>query len=250
MAEPAPLPKPEHWARLRRWLRPGIGVKRWLALYAAALTLVALGAGLLLTHLYRTAPFPEPVYYATLQFVPRAERGVLLLLAGGGLLALATWKLAATFVGLLLPHFPYRGRHPGRSGLGEALWAQRVLSRGPRVVAIGGGTGLSTLLRGLKAHTGNLTAVVTVGDDGGSSGRLRRDLRVPPPGDFRQCIAALADADPLVTALFEHRFPDGPPGGAATAAGAEPAGPEGPAGGGTGWRGTPSGTCTSRRWRR
>ncbi|HEX2324509.1 MAG TPA: gluconeogenesis factor YvcK family protein, partial [Chloroflexota bacterium] len=235
MAEPAPLPKPEHWARLRRWLQPGIGVKRWLALYAAALTLVALGAGLLLTHLYRTAPFPEPVYYATLQFVPRAARGALLLLAGGALLALATWKLAATFVGLLLPHFPYRGRHPGRSGLGEALWAQRVLSRGPRVVAIGGGTGLSTLLRGLKAHTGNLTAVVTVCDDGGSSGRLRRDLRVLPPGDFRQCIAALADADPLVTALFEHRFPDGPPGpatpaGAAGAAGAA-GGPAAPAGG-------------------
>ena len=133
-------------------------------------------------------------------------------------------------MGLLLPHFPYRGRHPGRSGLGEALWAQRVLSRGPRVVAIGGGTGLSTLLRGLKAHTGNLTAVVTVCDDGGSSGRLRRDLRVLPPGDFRQCIAALADADPLVTALFEHRFPDGPGGPGRRAPGRGPRGRSGRAG--------------------
>src|SRR5262245_10701502 len=205
MAQQAP-PPPEQWSRLRRWLQPGMAVKRWVLVYLVALTLVALGLALMLTHLYRTAPFPEPVYYATLQFFPRMLRGLLLVLFGAGLMAWATWKLVATFVGLLLPHFPYRGRHPGRVGLGEALWAQRILSRGPRVVAIGGGTGLSSLLRGLKAHTSNLTAVVTVCDDGGSSGRLRRDLRVLPPGDFRQCLAALADADPLVTRLFEHRF--------------------------------------------
>src|SRR5262245_17168190 len=211
MAQQAP-PPPEQWSRLRRWLQPGMAVKRWVLVYLVALTLVALGLALMLTHLYRTAPFPEPVYYATLQFFPRMLRGLLLVLFGAGLMAWATWKLVATFVGLLLPHFPYRGRHPGRVGLGEALWAQRILSRGPRVVAIGGGTGLSTLLRGLKLSTSNLTAVVTVCDDGGSSGRLRRDLRVLPPGDFRQCIAALADSDPLVTALFEHRFA-APPGG-------------------------------------
>ena len=213
MTPQSSLPDPEHWSRLRRWLQPGMAVKRWALVYVLALTLMALGMALMLTHLYRNAPFPEPVYYATLQFVPRLARGLLLVLLGAGLMAWATWKLVATFVGLLLPHFPYRGRHPGRVGLGEALWAQRILSRGPRVVAIGGGTGLSTLLRGLKRSTSNLTAVVTVCDDGGSSGRLRRDLRVLPPGDFRQCIAALADSDPLVTALFEHRFaeaPDGP----------------------------------------
>jgi uncharacterized cofD-like protein len=81
-----------------------------------------------------------------------------------------------------------------------------MLGRGPRVVAIGGGTGLSTLLRGLKEYTTNITAVVTVADDGGSSGRLRRQLGVLPPGDFRQCIVALADAEPLVTELFQYRF--------------------------------------------
>ncbi len=192
--------EPERWARLRRWLQPGLQIKRWLAAYLVSLTFLALGLGLILTHAYRTAPFPEPVYYLTLQFIPRLERGLLFLVAGGGLMALATVRLASTFLGLLEPH--YRGR------LGEALYAQRILSRGPRVVAIGGGTGLSTLLRGLKEHTSNITAVVTVCDDGGSSGRLRRDLRLLPPGDFRQCIAALADADPLVTRLFEHRFQD------------------------------------------
>jgi uncharacterized cofD-like protein len=80
-------------------------------------------------------------------------------------------------------------------------------------VAIGGGTGLSTLLRGLKEHTDNITAIVTVADDGGSSGRLRQSLGVHPPGDFRQCIAALADTEPLMTNLFEYRFGEGELGG-------------------------------------
>ncbi len=82
-------------------------------------------------------------------------------------------------------------------------------SLAPKVVAIGGGTGLSTLLRGLKAHTPHLTAIVTVADDGGSSGRLRRELGVLPPGDFRNCIAALADDEALITQLFQYRFATG-----------------------------------------
>jgi uncharacterized cofD-like protein len=81
--------------------------------------------------------------------------------------------------------------------------------RAPKVVAIGGGTGLSTLLRGLKAHTFHITAIVTVADDGGSSGRLRRELGVLPPGDFRSCIAALADDEALITQLFQYRFGQG-----------------------------------------
>lgn len=82
-------------------------------------------------------------------------------------------------------------------------------SEAPRVVAIGGGTGLSTLLRGLKAHTPHITAIVTVADDGGSSGRLRRELGVLPPGDLRNCIAALADDEALITQLFQYRFGQG-----------------------------------------
>lgn len=87
------------------------------------------------------------------------------------------------------------------------------MRRGPRLVAIGGGTGLSTLLRGIKEHTSNITAVVTVADDGGSSGRLRREMGVLPPGDIRNCLVALADAEPLMQRLFQYRFGDeGPPG--------------------------------------
>ncbi len=86
----------------------------------------------------------------------------------------------------------------------ERRWAQ-----GPKVVAIGGGTGLSTMLRGLKNHTKNLTAIVTVADDGGSSGMLRQDLGMPPPGDIRHCMEALANAEPLMQQLLTYRFPEG-----------------------------------------
>ena len=90
------------------------------------------------------------------------------------------------------------------------IYQKRFLARGPKIVAIGGGTGLSTLLRGLKEHTSNLTAIVTVADDGGSSGKLREQLGVPPVGDIRNCIVALADAEPLMGRLLQYRFPGDP----------------------------------------
>jgi uncharacterized cofD-like protein len=99
---------------------------------------------------------------------------------------------------------------PGNDeSLASIIYNHRFLRRGPKVVALGGGTGLSTLLRGLKQYTGNLTAVVTVADDGGSSGRLRKELGLPPPGDLRNCIVALADVEPLMTRLFQYRFDEG-----------------------------------------
>ena len=98
----------------------------------------------------------------------------------------------------------------------EVIYQKRFLARGPRIVAIGGGTGLSTLLRGLKEHTSNLTAVVTVADDGGSSGALREVLGVPPVGDIRNCIVALADAEPLMGRLLQYRFPSDATGDPAT----------------------------------
>ncbi|MBC5825264.1 MAG: YvcK family protein [Candidatus Eremiobacteraeota bacterium] len=91
----------------------------------------------------------------------------------------------------------------------EVIYERRQLSRGYRVVAIGGGTGLSTLLRGLKGYTPHLTAVVTVTDDGGSSGRLRQELGLPPPGDIRNCLVALADSESMMTDLFQYRFNEG-----------------------------------------
>jgi uncharacterized cofD-like protein len=92
--------------------------------------------------------------------------------------------------------------------LADVVFQRRYLSQGQSIVVIGGGTGLSTMLRGLKQHTSNLAAVVTVTDDGGSSGRLKRDMGVLPPGDIRNCLVALADAEPLMTELFQYRFGD------------------------------------------
>ncbi len=91
----------------------------------------------------------------------------------------------------------------------DALWSRRQRGRGPRIVALGGGHGLATLLRGIKAYSTNLTAIVTVADDGGSSGRLRRDLGILPPGDIRNCLAALSSDEALLAQLFQYRFPDG-----------------------------------------
>src|SRR6185312_4504893 len=98
---------------------------------------------------------------------------------------------------------------PTGDRLVDLVYRRRQLGRGPRVVCLGGGHGLSNLLRGLKEYTANLTAIVTVADDGGSSGRLRRDLAMLPPGDFRQCIVALSDVEPLMTKLFQYRFGKG-----------------------------------------
>ncbi len=187
-------------ARLR-WLVPGIGVKRWLLLLLAGATLLGLGIGYVLLDIYRTVEMPAAVSLLTLQFVPRLARAALLGVAGLGLMV---WALAQIQRTILAPFL-----RPGQD-LAETISEHRRRGRGPRIVAIGGGTGLSTLLRGLKAHTSNLTAVVTVADDGGSSGRLRRTLGVLPPGDFRNCIAALADDEALTTQLFQYRFGAGP----------------------------------------
>lgn len=90
----------------------------------------------------------------------------------------------------------------------DLLYQKKILEKGPKIVALGGGTGLSTLLRGLKEYTSNITAVVTVADDGGSSGRLRDELGMLPPGDIRNCLVALADTEPLMEQLFQYRFSD------------------------------------------
>jgi uncharacterized cofD-like protein len=181
-----------------KWLVPGMGVKRWLLLLFAGITIVSLGVGYLLVDVYRTWTFPSIAYYLTLQFIPRAWRGLLFGLAGVAAITVAVIQLNRS----LLSAF----RYPGQSSLADIIYSHRQRTRGPKVVAIGGGTGLSALLRGLKEHTENITAIVTVADDGGSSGRLRRDLGLLPPGDFRNCIAALADDESLTARLFQYRF--------------------------------------------
>jgi uncharacterized cofD-like protein len=145
--------------------------------------------------------FPEWVQLATLQFLPYVVRALIFTVIGVGLLLISSWKLGESLLG---PFMLARG-HNDR-GLVTELYRFRLLAKGPRVVSIGGGTGLSTLLRGIKKYTGNIVAIVTVADDGGSSGRLRDEFRLLPPGDIRQCLTALAETEPLMTELFQHRF--------------------------------------------
>lgn len=196
---------------LRRWLTPGIGVKRWLLVVFLGLLLLALGVAHLLRQLSRDL---EPggvagalLDVATLQFLPYPLRGLTVGSVGVALLALGAYRAMRVVTD------PLRASEADQP-LVEVIYQKRFLARGPRIVAIGGGTGLSTLLRGLKEHTSNLTAVVTVADDGGSSGVLRTELGIPPVGDIRNCIAALADAEPLMNELLQYRFPVAGPDGA------------------------------------
>jgi uncharacterized cofD-like protein len=188
--------------RLPRWLYPGMHLKRWLVLLFFGIAILGLGAAIFIRDLYRATDADEIaiVFWLTGAWLEPQIRAALVAAIGIVLTAVGMWGLMRSVVS------PFVAR--GDSVM-EVLYTKRYLARGPRIVAIGGGTGLSTLLRGLKGYSGNITAVVAVADDGGSSGQLRQQLGIVPPGDIRNCIAALADAEPLMTQLMQYRFPPG-----------------------------------------
>jgi uncharacterized cofD-like protein len=186
--------------KVPRWLYPGMHLKRWLVLLFAGITILGLGTAILLIDFYRSLPDDSFIFVITGAGLDRPIRAGLVAAAGVLLTIVGVWGLMRSVVS------PFIAR--GDSVL-EVLYTKRYLARGPRIVAIGGGTGLSTLLRGLKGYSANITAIVAVADDGGSSGRLRQQLGIVPPGDIRNCIAALADAEPLMTQLMQYRFPPG-----------------------------------------
>ncbi len=208
---------------LRRWLMVGIGVKRWLLVAFAGLLVLALGVAHVLRQVTAVArpsgPPGEILDLLTLQFLPYQLRGAIASTAGLVLFLLGAYRLVRALVD---PFAPWDRDQP----MVEVIYQKRFLARGPRIVAIGGGTGLSGLLRGLKEHTSNLTAVVTVADDGGSSGVLRTELGIPAVGDIRNCVVALADAEPLMSRLLQYRFPGDGPASRAGARSAEPGEPE------------------------
>ena len=140
--------------------------------------------------------------YVTFFWLPPLARGLVFLALGVLLVVLGARHLYG-----MMMEGALGGRETKR--MLNDLYQYRTRIRGPKVVAIGGGTGLATLLRGLKEYTRHITAVVTVADDGGSSGRLRRDLAIPPPGDARNCLVALSDAEPLMERLMQYRFSNG-----------------------------------------
>ncbi len=173
-----------------QWLRPGLQVKRWLVLLFLGVLMCGLGVALLLVQLYREFDFGPGtsgmlVYLLFLEFIgPQWLRGVILI----GLSAIVGIGAVLLFNRTLLAPFAKGG------SITDIVIQRKQLQRGPKIVAIGGGHGLATLLHGLKEHTSNLTGIVTVADDGGSSGRLRKAFHIPAPGDIRNCIVALADA--------------------------------------------------------
>jgi uncharacterized cofD-like protein len=184
--------------KILKWFYPGMLIKRWVFLLLVGILFLGTGLGGLLR-------LPNPP-----QFVKGFERiflsealvtrpvVVLILFIGVICIALGLQRLLKSIYSLFT--------HQEKKDLVDVIYEKRQLRRGPRVVGIGGGHGLSSLLKGLKEYTSNLTAIVTMADSGGSSGRLRRDLGMPPPGDIRNCLVALADTEPLMEDLFQYRF--------------------------------------------
>jgi uncharacterized cofD-like protein len=199
--------KLEHYAK---WLRPGMRVKRWLIVAMLGIAILVAGVDLMFLLqlsdlgdqlnefffrvtgklIVQTSPLRAFTYQALLG-IPTATLGLLIFLYG---------------VRCMLSSVTSAVAPPGDQSIADVIWRRRQLAQGARIVVIGGGTGLSTMLRGLKEYTSNITAVVTVTDDGGSSGRLQREFGMLPPGDIRNCLVALADAEPLMQQLFQYRF--------------------------------------------
>ena len=185
-----------------RWLQPGLGVKRWIFLILFGTTILALGLALFVLDLYRRTPetwWLPLISLASLRSLPRLAR--VLIFEGFGI-GIIIWGIAGLNRSLIGPFL-----RPGYS-LVDRLEKHQSRKHGPKIVAIGGGHGLSTLLRGLKTASHNIFAVVTMADDGGSSGRLRENLGILPPGDVRNCLAALSDDEDLMGQLFQYRFTD------------------------------------------
>lgn len=185
------------------WLCPGINIKRWLVLFAAGVLLCALGLAFFFNYqIMGTAE--ELLFQMTYVTTGRYSNGLImlaggcLLLVGFALMIYCTRRMIFSVVSAVVPD---------KSGsLMETIFMQRKLTHGPAITVVGGGTGLSTLLRGMKYISNNCTAVVTSADDGGSSGRLRKELGIIPPGDLRNCLTALADREPLMERLMQYRF--------------------------------------------
>jgi uncharacterized cofD-like protein len=188
-------------AAILKLLRPGLFVKRWFLVLLAGMVLVSLGIAFALIELYRTAVVPDWVGILTLQFLPQLIRAALFLALGGLVCAVGMMRLYQSLDDVFPAH--------SNQSLLQRIYEYRLRQGGPRIVCIGGGTGMPAVLRGLKQHSANITAIVTVGDDGGSSGRLRREHGILPPGDFRNNIVALAEVEPLMARLFQYRFGEG-----------------------------------------
>jgi uncharacterized cofD-like protein len=187
-------------------LYPGMHIKRWIVVGFLGLLVFLFGTGVMIES---RPPGSHPLAIRTAEwFITRLHLALrpgtlgLILTLGGAVICLVAF--AYLLRSLMLSLDP----DTRASDLPDIIYRQRKLAQGRRIVVLGGGTGLSTMLRGLKKFSSNITAIVTVTDDGGSSGKLKRQLNIPPPGDIRSCLVALADAEPVMTELFQYRFRD------------------------------------------
>jgi len=189
-----------HTTAYWKWLYPGLQIKRWIAFLILGVAMLSIGLATLfdlVSHNCVVQFFNK----LTLAGAPGTLIAVLWMLAGTGTTVAAVVQLSRSLLAAFI--------QPNQPRVVDMVYEHRRRHGGPKVVALGGGNGLATLLRGLKAYTDNITAIVTVADDGGSSGRLRQELNLLPPGDFRNCIAALADDEALITRLLQYRFGSG-----------------------------------------
>ena len=189
--------------RLLKWLYPGLRIKRWFFLSMVGIFLFLIGLGMVWGH--QIIGFAERQVLSLLVLLIGERRPVLyglaFMLLGLVSIIFAVKYAVKSILEIIVPE--------QEAKLIDVLFERRLLQSGPRIVVIGGGTGLSVLLRGLKHYTSNITAIVTVADDGGSSGRLRGEMGILPPGDIRNCVLALADTEPLLEKLFQYRFSGG-----------------------------------------
>ena len=186
------------------WLYPGLRLKRWLVVFSAGLILAGAGFAIALdwrVYFWLGGKLQSWLYRGTGAYLSLPVQGLLVASVGVLIMGIAMERIIRWLLEVLVP--------AGQADLTTRLFTRRYLEHGPKVVAIGGGTGLPILLRGLKEYTANITAIVTVADDGGSSGRLRGEFGILPPGDIRNCLVALADTEGLMQELFMHRFDQG-----------------------------------------
>lgn len=179
--------------RIKDWLRPGVKIKRWLFFGIFGILLIAFGFTELAVR--RVYDVYYKIFYIFLNIT--------------GVLVIYISVIESMKSIIALNNKGYIQLSIDSRKMENLIYEKRLLVKGPKIVVIGGGTGLSTMLRGLKYYTSNITAIVTVADDGGGSGDLREDLGMLPPGDIRNCILALADTEPLMEELLQYRFPDG-----------------------------------------
>lgn len=178
---------------VKDWMRPGVKLKRWMFFGIFGILLIAFGFTELVTR--RVYDIYYKMFYICLN------------LTGIFVIYISVTEMIKSIVALTSKGYVKLSLDSRK--MESLIYEKRLLVKGPKIVVIGGGTGLSTMLRGLKYYTSNITAIVTVGDDGGGSGDLREDLGMLPPGDIRNCILALADTEPLMEELLQYRFPDG-----------------------------------------